>query len=84
MTVFEVKRQTPSCEIGGHSFLCPVSNDEHFQLSLTEQTKPRLMKDATYVLPAGGATSETMAKNDDDAVRGRQAGTMSFAATGTE
>jgi hypothetical protein len=63
MTVSEVKHQMPSCEISGHGFLCPVSNDEHFELSLTEQTKPRLVKDVTYIFPAGGATSETMAKN---------------------
>ena len=33
------------------------------ELSLTEHTRPRLVKDATYVFPAGGATLETMAKN---------------------
>ena len=32
-------------------------------MSLTEHTRPRLVKEVTYVFPAGGATLETMAKN---------------------
>ena len=44
--------------------LCPVSSkDERFELSLTEHTRPRLVKEVTYDFPAGGATLETMAKN---------------------
>jgi hypothetical protein len=39
------------------------SKDERFELSLTEHTRPRLVKDVTYDFPAGGATLETMAKN---------------------
>jgi hypothetical protein len=43
---------------------CPGSSkDEGFELSLTEHTRPRLVKDVTYVFPAGGATLQTMAKN---------------------
>jgi hypothetical protein len=34
-----------------------------FELSLTEHTRPRLVKEVTYVFPAGGATLETMDKN---------------------
>jgi hypothetical protein len=63
LTESEVKHQMPSCEVSAHKFQCPVSSGEHFELSLTEQTKPRLVKDVTYIFPAGGATSETMAKN---------------------
>ena len=63
MTESEVRHQMPSCEISAHKFQCPMSNGEHFELSLTDQTKPRLVKDVTYIFPAGGATSETMAKN---------------------
>jgi hypothetical protein len=39
------------------------SKEERFELSLTEHARPRLVKDVTYVFPAGGATLETMAKN---------------------
>jgi hypothetical protein len=63
MTESEVEHGSPNCKIGARQVLCPVSNDEHFELSLTEQTKPRLVKDVTYIFPAGGATSETMVKN---------------------
>jgi hypothetical protein len=40
-----------------------VSKDELFEFSLTEHTKPPLVKDVTYIFPAGGATLERMAKN---------------------
>jgi hypothetical protein len=51
-------RQTPSCGIIGHSFLCPVSNDEHFQLSITEQTKPRLIKDEAGTMSSAATGTE--------------------------
>jgi hypothetical protein len=63
MTESEVKQRLSDCEVSGHKVLCPVSKDERFELSLTEHTRPRLVKDVTYVFPAGGATLETMAKN---------------------
>ena len=64
MTESEAKQRMSDCEVSGHKILCPVSSkDERFELSLTEHTRPRLVKDATYVFPAGGATLETMAKN---------------------
>src|SRR5580692_10723702 len=64
MTESEAKQRLSDCEASGHKSLCPVaSKDERFELSLTEHTRPRLVKDVTYVFPAGGATLETMAKN---------------------
>jgi hypothetical protein len=64
MTESEAKQRLSDCEVSGHKILCPVpSKDERFELSLTEHTRPRLVKDVTYVFPAGGATLETMAKN---------------------
>ncbi len=64
MTVSEAKQRLPNCEVSGHKILCPVSSkDERFELSLTEHTRPRLVKEVTYDFPAGGATLETMAKN---------------------
>jgi hypothetical protein len=64
MTESEVKQALSGCEAGGHKIFCPVaSKDERFELSLTEHTRPRLVKEVTYVFPAGGATLETMAKN---------------------
>jgi hypothetical protein len=60
----EAKQTLSGCEVSGHKVLCPVSSkEERFELSLTEHTRPRLVKDVTYVFPAGGATLETMAKN---------------------
>jgi hypothetical protein len=60
----EAKQALSGCEVSGHKVLCPVSSkEERFELSLTEHTRPRLVKDVTYVFPAGGATLETMAKN---------------------
>ena len=60
----ETKQALSGCEVSGHKVLCPVSSkEERFELSLTEHTRPRLVKDVTYVFPAGGATLETMAKN---------------------
>src|SRR6476469_885648 len=64
MTESEAKQRLSGCEVSGHNILCPVpSKDERFELSLTEHTRPRLVKEVTYVFPAGGATLETMAKN---------------------
>ena len=60
----EAKQALSGCEISGHKVLCPVSSkEERFELSLTEHARPRLVKDVTYVFPAGGATLETMAKS---------------------
>jgi len=64
MTESEAKQALSGCEVSGHKVLCPVSSkEERFELSLTEHARPRLVKDVTYVFPAGGATLETMAKN---------------------
>jgi len=64
MTESEAKQRLSDCEVSGRKILCPVpSKDERFELSLTEHTRPRLVKDVTYDFPAGGATLETMAKN---------------------
>ena len=64
MTESEAKQRLSNCEASGHKILCPgPSKDERFELSLTEHTRPRLVKEVTYVFPAGGATLETMAKN---------------------
>jgi hypothetical protein len=64
MTESEAKQALSDCEVSGHKILCPVSSkDERFELSLTEHTRPRLVKEVTYVFPAGGATLETVAKN---------------------
>ena len=64
MTESEAKQRLSNCEASGHKILCPVpSKDERFELSLTEHTRPRMVKEVTYDFPAGGATLETMAKN---------------------
>ena len=64
MTESEAKQRLSGCEASGHNILCPVpSKDERFELSLTEHTRPRLVKEVTYDFPAGHATLETMAKN---------------------
>jgi hypothetical protein len=64
MTESEAKRRLSDCEVSGHKILCLVSpKDERFELSLTEHTRPRLVKEVTYIFPTGGATLETMAKN---------------------
>jgi hypothetical protein len=64
MTESEAKQRLSDCEVSGHKIFCPGSSkDEGFELSLTEHTRPRLVKDVTYLFPAGGATLETMAKN---------------------
>jgi hypothetical protein len=64
MTESEAKQRLSGCEVSGHNILCPVpSKDERFELSLTEHTRPRLVKEVTYDFPAGRATLETMAKN---------------------
>ena len=64
MTESEAKQRLSDCEVSGHKILCPVSSkDERFELSLTEPTRPRLVKEVTYDFPAGGATLETIAKN---------------------
>ena len=64
MTESEAKQALSGCEVSGHKVLCLVSSkDERFELSLTEHTRPRLVKEVTYVFPAGGATLETMGKN---------------------
>jgi len=64
MTESEAKQRLSDCDVSGHKILCPVSSkDERFELSLTEHTRPRLVKEVTYDFPAGGATLETMAKN---------------------
>jgi hypothetical protein len=64
MTESEAKQALSDCEVSGHKILCPASSkDERFELSLTEHTRPRLVKEVTYVFPAGGATLETVAKN---------------------
>ena len=64
MTESEAKQRLSDCEVIGHKILCPgPSKDERFELSLTEHTRPRLVKEVTYVFPAGGATLETVAKN---------------------
>src|ERR1700674_5436356 len=64
MTESEAKQRLSDCEVSGHKILCPVSSkDERFELSLTEHSRPRLVKEVTYDFPAGGATLETMAKN---------------------
>jgi hypothetical protein len=64
MTESEAKQALSGCEVSGHKVLCLVSSkSERFELSLTEHTRPRLVKEVTYVFPAGGATLETMAKN---------------------
>src|SRR6476646_12215447 len=57
MTESEAKQALSGCEVSGHKVLCPgASKDESFELSLTEHTRPRVVKDVTYVFPAGGAT----------------------------
>jgi hypothetical protein len=61
MTESEAKQALSGCEVSGHKVLCLVSSKG--ELSLTEHTRPRLVKEVTYVFPAGGATLETMAKN---------------------
>jgi hypothetical protein len=64
MTESEAKQLLSDCEVSGHKIFCrAASKDERFELSLTEHTRPRLVKEVTYVFPAGGATLETMAKN---------------------
>jgi hypothetical protein len=64
MTEPEAKQRLSDCAVSGHKVFCPGSSkDEGFELSLTEHTMPRLVKDVTYLFPAGGATLETMAKN---------------------
>jgi hypothetical protein len=64
MTESEAKQRLSDCEPSGHKIFCPAaSKDERFELSLTEHTRLRLVKEVTYVFPAGGATLETMAKN---------------------
>ena len=64
MTESEAKQALSDCEVSGHKILCRASSkDERFELSLTEHTRPRLVKDVTYDFPAGGATLETIAKN---------------------
>jgi hypothetical protein len=64
MTESEAKQALSGCEVSGHKVLCLVSSKgERFELSLTEHTRPRLVKEVTYVFPAGGATLETMDKN---------------------
>ena len=64
MTESEAKQALSHCEVSGHKILCRASSkDERFELSLTEHTRPRLVKEVTYVFPAGGATLETVAKN---------------------
>ena len=64
MTESEAKQALSGCEVSGHKVLCLVSSKgERFELSLTEHTRPRLVKEVTYVFSAGGATLETMAKN---------------------
>jgi hypothetical protein len=64
MTESEAKQRLSDCEVSGHKVFCPGSSkDEGFELSLTEHTRPHLVKDVTYLFPAGGATLETMAKN---------------------
>jgi hypothetical protein len=64
MTESEAKQALSGCEVSGHKILCPGAlKDESFELSLTEHTTPRVVKDVTYVFPGGGATLETMAKN---------------------
>jgi hypothetical protein len=64
MTESEAKQALSDCEVSGHKILCRASSkDARFELSLTEHTRPRLVKEVTYVFPAGGATLETVAKN---------------------
>lgn len=64
MTESEAKQALSGCEVSGQRILCPTSSEEgRFELSLTEHTRPRLVKGVTYVFPAGGATLKTMAKN---------------------
>jgi hypothetical protein len=64
MTELEAKQRLSDCEASRRKILCPGSSkDERFELSLTEHTTPRLVKDVTYIFPTGGATLETMAKN---------------------
>jgi hypothetical protein len=64
MTESEAKQRLPDCEVSGHKILCAVpSQDERFELSLTEHTRPRLVKEVRYVFPAGQDTLGTMAKN---------------------
>ena len=64
MTESEAKQRLSGCEVSGHKVFCPGSSkDEGFELSLTEHTRPRMVKEVTYDFPAGHATLETMAKN---------------------
>ena len=64
MTESEATQALSGCEVSGDKVLCLVSSKgERFELSLTEHTRPRLVKEVTYVFPAGGATLETVAKN---------------------
>jgi len=64
MTESEAKQRLSDCEVGGRKVFCSGSSkDEGFELSLTEHTRPRLVKEVTYDFPAGRATLETMAKN---------------------
>jgi hypothetical protein len=54
MTESEAKQALSGCEVSGHKVLCLVSSKgERFELSLTEHTRPRLVKEVTYVFPAG-------------------------------
>ena len=48
MTESEAKQRLSGCEVSVHNILCPVpSKDERFELSLTEHTRPRLVKEVT-------------------------------------
>ena len=49
MTESEAKQRLSDCAVSGHKVFCPESSkDEGFELSLTEHTMPRLVKDVTY------------------------------------
>jgi hypothetical protein len=47
MTESEAKQRLSDCEVSGRKVFCPGSSkDEGFELSLTEHTRPRLVKAA--------------------------------------
>src|SRR4029077_13336176 len=48
MTESEAKQRLSDCEVSGHKVFCPGSSkEEGFELSLTEHTRPRLVKDVS-------------------------------------
>ena len=52
MTESEAKQALSGCEVSGNKVLCLVSSKgERFELSLTEHTRPRLVKEVHTFFP---------------------------------